>query len=156
MVPRIHPDGPSLASRERVRRHRGLGSDSGFVAPQDHDRSMTQTQPGSFSTCSWRSCDAGETFVSSRSVARNSAKAARYYIRNEAVVGLLHFPFPFSILRWINCLRILRNPKWNVNWGSLLWGWVEAFPVALSWWNLRRPLSLTQFRAWKSLPLPKQ
>lgn len=90
------------------------------------------------------------------SVARNSAKAARYYIRNEAVVGLLHFPLPFSILRWVNCLRILRNPKWNVNWGSLVLGWLEAFPVALSWWNLRRPLSLTQFRAWKSLPLPKQ
>jgi GT2 family glycosyltransferase len=90
------------------------------------------------------------------SVARNSAKAARYYIRNEAVVGLLHFPFPFSILRWMNCLRILRNPKWNVNWGNLLVGWLEALPVALSWWNLRRPLSLTQFRAWKSLPLPKQ
>jgi GT2 family glycosyltransferase len=90
------------------------------------------------------------------SVARNSAKAARYYIRNEAVVGLLHFPFPFSVLRWMNCLRILRNPKWNVNWGSLLLGWLEALPVAVSWWNLRRPLSMSQFLAWKSLPLPKQ
>ena len=90
------------------------------------------------------------------SVARNSAKAARYYIRNEAVVGLLHFPFPFSVLRWMNCLRILRNPKWNVNWGSLLLGWLEALPVAVSWWNLHRPLSMSQFLAWKSLPLPKQ
>ena len=89
-------------------------------------------------------------------VARNSAKAARYYIRNEAVVGLLHFPFPFSILRAVNCLRILRNPKWNLNWGSLLLGWLEAFVCAISWWNLRRPLSMAQFRAWKKLPLPKQ
>jgi GT2 family glycosyltransferase len=89
-------------------------------------------------------------------VARNSAKAARYYIRNEAIVGLLHFPFPFSVLRAVNCLRILRNPKWNPNWGSLLLGWLEAFVCGISWWSLRRPLSMAQFRAWKKLPLPKQ
>jgi hypothetical protein len=34
-------------------------------------------------------------------------------IRNEAIVGLLYFPFPFSILRAANCLRILRDPKCN-------------------------------------------
>ena len=90
------------------------------------------------------------------SVARNSSKAARYYMRNEAVVGLLHFPFPFSLIRMMGCLRILRNPKWNVNWGSLLLGWLEAFPCAVLWSDLRRPLTLTQFRAWKALPLPKQ
>jgi GT2 family glycosyltransferase len=88
--------------------------------------------------------------------ARNSAKAARYYMRNEAIVGLLHFPFPFSILRAMNCLQLLRNPEWNLHPGSLLLGWIEAFVCAISWWRLRRPLSMAQFRAWKKLPLPKQ
>jgi N-terminal domain of galactosyltransferase len=90
------------------------------------------------------------------SVARHSAKAARYYIRNEAINGLLYFPFPFSILRALNCLQILRKPKWNSSWGSLLLGWLEAFPLSLIWSDLRRPLSMAQFRAWKKLPLPKQ
>jgi len=89
-------------------------------------------------------------------VARNSAKAARYYIRNEAIVGLLYFPFPFSILRALNCLRILRDAKWNLHRGSLLLGWLEAFVRAIGWRSLRRPLSITQFRAWKKLPLPTQ
>src|SRR5271166_2888253 len=88
--------------------------------------------------------------------ARNSAKAARYYIRNEAIVGLLYFPSPFSILRAVNCLRILRHRKWNLHWGSLLLGWVEAFVLAIGWRSLRRPLSVAQFRAWKKLPLPTQ
>jgi GT2 family glycosyltransferase len=89
-------------------------------------------------------------------VARNSAKAARYYIRNEAIVGLLYFPFPFSILRAVSCLRIFRNPRWNPHANSLLLGWLEALVCAISWRNLRRPLSMAQFRAWKKLPLPKQ
>jgi GT2 family glycosyltransferase len=89
-------------------------------------------------------------------IARNSAKAARYYIRNEAIVGLLHFPFPFSFFRAVNCLQLLRNPAWNLHPGSLLLGWIEAFVCAISWWSLRRPLSMAQFRAWKKLPLPKQ
>ena len=89
-------------------------------------------------------------------VARNSAKAARYYIRNEAIVGLLYFPFPFSVLRAVGCLRILRNPKWNLHRGSLLLGWLEAFVRAISWRNLRRPLSIAQFRAWRKFPLPTQ
>ena len=89
-------------------------------------------------------------------IARNSARAARYYIRNEAIVGLLHFPFPFFIFRAINCLQLLRNPAWNLHPGSLLFGWIEAFVCGISWWSLRRPLSMAQFRAWKKLPLPKQ
>lgn len=89
-------------------------------------------------------------------VARNSAKAARYYIRNEAIAGLLYFPFPFSILRAVNCVRILENPRWNVHSGSLLLGWLEAFVCGTFWWHLRRPLSIAQFRAWKRLPLPVQ
>jgi len=89
-------------------------------------------------------------------VARNSAKAARYYIRNEAIVGLLYFPFPFSILRAVGCLRIFRQPKWNHHRGSLLLGWLEAFVRAIRWRSLRRPLSIAQFRAWKKLPLPTQ
>jgi GT2 family glycosyltransferase len=89
-------------------------------------------------------------------VARNSAKAARYYIRNEVIVGLLYFPFPFSLLRAVGCLRIFRNPRWNVHAGSLLLGWLEAFVRAISWRHLRRPLSMAQFRAWKKLPLPVQ
>jgi GT2 family glycosyltransferase len=89
-------------------------------------------------------------------VARNLPKAARYYIRNEAIVGLLYFPFPFSLLRAVNCLRILRDPDWNPQVGSLLQGWMEAFVCAISWRSLRRPLSWAQFRAWKKLPLPTQ
>lgn len=89
-------------------------------------------------------------------IARNSAKAARYYIRNEAIVGLLHFPFPFFILRAVNCLCLLRNPEWNLHPGSLLLGWIEAFVCAIRWRSLRRPLTMAQFRAWKELPLPKQ
>jgi GT2 family glycosyltransferase len=90
------------------------------------------------------------------SAARNSAKAARYYIRNEAVTALLYFPFPFSILRALNCISILRDPKWNLHAGSLLFGWLEAFVCGFSWRSLRRPLSMAQFRAWKKLPLPAQ
>jgi GT2 family glycosyltransferase len=90
------------------------------------------------------------------SLARNSAKAARYYIRNEAVTALLYFPFPFSFLRALNCLSILRDPDWNPHAGSLLFGWLEAFVCGFSWRSLRRPLSMAQFRAWKKLPLPAQ
>jgi len=90
------------------------------------------------------------------SAARNSAKAARYYIRNEAVTALLYFPFPFSILRALNCISILRDPKWNLHTGSLMFGWLEAFVCGFSWRSLRRPLSMAQFRAWKKLPLPAQ
>jgi len=89
-------------------------------------------------------------------VARNLAKATRYYIRNQAIIGLLYFPFPFFILRALNCLRLFRNPEWNLHPASLLVGWLEAFVCAISWRNLRRPLSLNQFRAWKKLPLPTQ
>jgi GT2 family glycosyltransferase len=88
--------------------------------------------------------------------ARNSAKAARYYIRNEAIIGSLYFPFPFSILRVANCLWILRDPKSNRLPGRVVLGWLEALVCAISWRNLRRPLSLAQFRAWKRLPLPKE
>jgi GT2 family glycosyltransferase len=89
-------------------------------------------------------------------VARNRAKATRYYIRNQAIIGFLYFPFPFFILRVLNCLRLFRNPEWNLHPASLLVGWLEAFVCAMSWRNLRRPLSLNQFRAWKKLPLPTQ
>ena len=88
-------------------------------------------------------------------IARNPAKAARYYIRNQAIIGYLYFPFPFFILRAVNCLRLLRNPTWNSHPGSLLLGWLEAFVRAVGWLNLRQPLSLGQFRAWRKLPLPK-
>ena len=90
------------------------------------------------------------------SAARNPAKAARYYMRNQAIIGLLYFPFPFFILRVLNCLCLFRNPEWNLHPASLLVGWLEAFVCAISWRNLRRPLSLNQFRAWKKLPLPTQ
>lgn len=89
-------------------------------------------------------------------VARNSAKATRYYIRNQAIIGLLFFPFPFSILRVLNCLLLLRNPHWNLHRGMLLLGWLEALVCAINWRALRRPLSLAQFRAWKKLPLPNE
>jgi len=89
-------------------------------------------------------------------VARNLAKASRYYIRNQAIIGMLYFPFPFFILRVINCLLLLRNPTWNLHPGSLLVGWLEAFVCAIKWRRLRRPLSLSQFRAWRRLPLPVQ
>jgi GT2 family glycosyltransferase len=88
--------------------------------------------------------------------ARNSAKASRYYIRNQAIIGFLYFPFPFSVLRALNCLSLLRNPEWNRHPGILLLGWLEAFVCAIRWRNLRRPLSISQFRAWKKLPLPWQ
>jgi GT2 family glycosyltransferase len=87
-------------------------------------------------------------------VARNSTKSARYYIRNEAIVGLLYFPFPFSILRVAGCLRILRDPKSNRHPARQLLGWAEALVCAIRWWKLRQPLSVAQFRAWKKLPLP--
>jgi GT2 family glycosyltransferase len=87
-------------------------------------------------------------------VARNSTKSARYYIRNEAIIGLLYFPFPFSILRAAGCLRILRDPKSNRYPARQLLGWVEALVCAIRWWKLRQPLSVAQFRAWKKLPLP--
>jgi GT2 family glycosyltransferase len=89
-------------------------------------------------------------------VARNGAKASRYYIRNQAITGLLYFPFPYFILRAINCLLLFRNPQWNSHPVSLLSGWVEAFICAISWRNLRQPLSGAQFRAWRKLPLPKE
>jgi GT2 family glycosyltransferase len=87
-------------------------------------------------------------------VARNSAKASRYYIRNQALIGLLYFPFPFSILRALNCLLLLKQPQWNPHPGSLLLGWLEAFVCIISWLKLRRRMSLAQFRAWKALPRP--
>jgi len=89
-------------------------------------------------------------------VARNLAKASRYYIRNQAIIGMLYFPFPFFIFRVINCLLLFRNPTWNLHPGSLLVGWLEAFVCAIKWRRLRRPLSLSQFRAWRRLPLPRQ
>ena len=70
--------------------------------------------------------------------ARNLAKATRYYMRNQAIIGLLYFPFPFFILRVLNCLRLFRNPEWNLHPASLLVGWLEAFVCAMSWRNLRR------------------
>lgn len=90
-------------------------------------------------------------------VARNLRKTARYYIRNEALVGLRYFPFPYSVLRFLNTLPgILRNPEWNTQWASLIWGWVEALWCSVRWRHLRHPLPLEQFRAWKKLPLPPQ
>jgi GT2 family glycosyltransferase len=89
-------------------------------------------------------------------VARDTPKSARYYIRNEAIVGLLYFPFPFSILRAANCLRILRDPKCNHHPGRQLLGWLEGLVCGISWRKWRRPLSMAQFRAWKELPLPEQ
>jgi len=85
-------------------------------------------------------------------VARDSPKSARYYIRNEAIVGLLYFPFPFSIFRAASCLRILRDPKCNHHPGRQLLGWLEALVCAIRWRKLRRPLSMAQFRAWKEFP----
>jgi GT2 family glycosyltransferase len=90
------------------------------------------------------------------STARNTAKASRYYIRNQAIIGFLYFPFPFSILRALNCLRLLRNPEWNRHPDKLLLGWLEALVCAIRWRDLRRPLSMTQFLAWKKLPLPSR
>jgi Glycosyl transferase family 2 len=90
-------------------------------------------------------------------VARNLSKTARYYIRNEALVGLRYFPFPYSFLRFFNTLpSILRNPEWNGQWVSLIQGWVEALWCSVRWRHLRHPLPLEQFRAWKKLPLPPQ
>jgi GT2 family glycosyltransferase len=90
-------------------------------------------------------------------VARNFRKTARYYIRNEALVGLRYFPFPYSVLRFFHTLpAILRNPEWNREWPSLLRGWLEAPWCAVRWRHLRHPLPLEQFRAWKKLPLPPQ
>ena len=90
-------------------------------------------------------------------VARNLRKTARYYIRNEALVGLQYFPFPYSVLRFFNTLpAILRNPEWNAQWASLIRGWVEALWCSVRWRHLRHPLPLEQFRAWKKLPLPPQ
>ena len=90
-------------------------------------------------------------------VARNLKKTARYYIRNEALVGLYYFPFPYSILRYFNTLpAILRNPEWNQQWPALIQGWLEAIWCSVRWRHLRHPLPLEQFRAWKKLPLPPQ
>jgi GT2 family glycosyltransferase len=90
-------------------------------------------------------------------VARNLKKTARYYIRNEALVGLCYFPFPYSILRFLNTLpAILRNPEWNEQWLALIRGWLEAIWCSVCWRHLRHPLPLEQFRAWKKLPLPPQ
>jgi len=88
-------------------------------------------------------------------VARNSAKASRYYIRNQVLVGLLYFPFPFSILRAANCLLLIKEPEWNPHPGSLMLGWLEALVCTISWLKLRRRMSLAQFRAWKALPKPR-
>jgi GT2 family glycosyltransferase len=88
--------------------------------------------------------------------ARNSAKATRYYVRNQAILGFLYFPFPYSILRALNCLSLLRDPEWNDHPGKLLLGWMEAFVCAFRWRKLRRPLPMAQFRAWKKLPVPRQ
>jgi GT2 family glycosyltransferase len=88
-------------------------------------------------------------------VARNSAKASRYYIRNQVLVGLLYFPFPFSFLRAINCLLLIKEPEWNPHPGSLMLGWLEALVCTISWGKLRRRMSLAQFRAWKALPKPR-
>ena len=85
-------------------------------------------------------------------VARDSIKWARYYIRNEAIVGLLYFPFPFSIFRAANCLRILSDRKCNHHPGRQLLAWLEALFFVITWRKLRRPLSMAQFRAWKELP----
>ena len=90
-------------------------------------------------------------------VARNLKKTARYYIRNEALVGLCYFPFPYSILRYFNTLpAILRNPEWNEQWLALIRGWLEAIWCSIRWRHLHHPLPLEQFRAWKKLPLPPQ
>ena len=90
-------------------------------------------------------------------VARNLKKTARYYIRNEALVGLLYFPFPHSVLRFCNTLpAILRNPEWNAQWRALIWGWLEALWCLVRWRHLRHPLSHEQFWGWKKLPLPPQ
>ena len=90
-------------------------------------------------------------------VARNLKKTARYYIRNEALVGLCYFPFPYSILRYFNTLpAILRNPEWNEQWLALIHGWLEAIWCSVRWRHLHHPLPLEQFRAWKKLPLPPQ
>ena len=89
-------------------------------------------------------------------VSRDLAKASRYYIRSQTVIGLLYFPFPFFILRAANCLLLFRNSEWNLHPGSLLLGWLEAFGCAISLRNERRPLSIVQFRAWRKLPLPVQ
>ncbi len=69
--------------------------------------------------------------------ARNSAKATRYYVRNQAILGFLYFPFPYSILRALNCLSLLRDPEWNDHPGRLLLGWMEAFVCAFRWRKLR-------------------
>ena len=90
-------------------------------------------------------------------VARNLSKTARYYIRNEALLGLRYFPFPYSVLRYFNTLPgILRNAEWNSQWLSLIRGWLEALWCSVKWKHLRHPLPLEQFRAWKTLPLPPQ
>jgi GT2 family glycosyltransferase len=86
--------------------------------------------------------------------ARNSIKAARYYMRNHVILGLLYFPFPFSLFRICGCLRIFTDPKNNQYPGRLLLGWLEGIVRGISWRKHRQPLTLAQFRAWKSLPLP--
>jgi GT2 family glycosyltransferase len=87
-------------------------------------------------------------------VARNSAKASRYYMRNQTLVGLLYFPFPFSILRALNCLLLIKEPQWNPHPFSLLVGWLEAFVCLFTWKTHRRRMSLRQFRDWKALRKP--
>jgi GT2 family glycosyltransferase len=89
-------------------------------------------------------------------VSRYLANASRYYIRSQTMIGLLYFPFPFFILRVVNCLLLFRNTQWNLHPGSLLLGWLEAFGCAISLRSQRRPLSIAQFRAWRKLPLPVQ
>jgi GT2 family glycosyltransferase len=86
--------------------------------------------------------------------ARNSSKAARYYMRNHVILGLLYFPFPFSLFRIGGCLRILTDPKNNQYPGRLLLGWLEGIACGISWRKHRRPLTRAQFSAWKSLPFP--
>jgi GT2 family glycosyltransferase len=86
--------------------------------------------------------------------ARNSIKAARYYMRNHVILGLLYFPFPFSLFRVVGCLNILTDRKNNQHPGRLLLGWLEGIVCGISWSKHRRALTLAQFRAWKSLPFP--
>ena len=94
----------------------------------------------------------------SRSITSNPGGVSGGAIsRNEALVGLFYFPFPYSMLRYFNTLPgILRNPEWNPQWPSLIRGWAEALWCSVRWRHLRHPLPLEQFRAWKKLPLPPQ
>jgi GT2 family glycosyltransferase len=88
------------------------------------------------------------------SVARNTRKKDHYYTRNEVILGLLYFPFPLSILRAANCLRMVWEREGNPFPGQRFLGWLEGWVCGLRWHKLRRPLSMEQFRVWKKLPFP--